>query len=182
MRADARRNREQIIVAARALFLEKGIHPPMEEIAQRAGVGVGTLYRRFPDRGELIHAVAADTLQRLAETARAARDQEPDAWSALSRFLHGCREYQLGWLQSLLDAPLHDAIRADPQLQQTRQILAGLVQQMTDRARAEGTLRADVTPADIATLMSLQAPPHRQVPARIMQVILDGLHTSAHPS
>jgi len=182
VRADARHNRDQIIAAARALFLDKGLHPPMEEIARRAGVGVGTLYRHFPDRATLVQAVAEDTLQRLADSARAAQEEEPDAWGALSRFLHECREYQLGWLQSLLGAPQHEAISADPRLRAPRQALAGLVQQMTDRAHAEGALRHDVSAADIGTLMALQAPPHPQVPARIMQVILDGLRMPPHPT
>jgi AcrR family transcriptional regulator len=177
VRADARHNRDQIIAAARALFLDKGLHAPMEEIAHRAGVGVGTLYRRFPDRAALIQAVAEDTLQRLADSARAAWEEEPDAWGALRRFLFQCLEYRLGWLQSLLETPQHEAIRADPRLRAPRQALAELVRQMTERAHAEGSLRRDVSAADIGTLMALQAPPHPQLPARIMQVILDGLHT-----
>jgi AcrR family transcriptional regulator len=154
----------------------------MEEIAQRAGVGVGTLYRRFPDRDTLIHAVAADAIQQLAETARTAWAEEPDAWSALSRFLHRSCAFRLGALQSMLDAPLHDAIRANPALQHTREALAALVEKMTERAQAEGTLRRDIGPADIAVLITLQVHPLPHLPAdaaldRCMRLMLDGLRT-----
>src|SRR5690349_8273462 len=78
LRADARRNREQIIEAARTLFLSLGPDVPMEEIARAAGVGVGTLYRRFPDRDELVKAVSLDTFSRLAELAARVEHEEPD--------------------------------------------------------------------------------------------------------
>src|SRR5688572_25450825 len=87
LRADAQRNREQIIDAARALFVERGADVPMEEIAHRAGVGVGTLYRRFPDREALIRAVALDTFRRVVALACAAEAEEPDGWRALTRFV-----------------------------------------------------------------------------------------------
>ncbi len=175
MRADAQRNRAQIVAAARALFLDEGLTPPMEEIARRAGVGVGTLYRRFPDRDTLIHTVAADTLRLLGDTARTAWEEEPDAWHALSRFLHRCSELQLGRLQSMLDAQQHETIRANPELHQTRQAVTGILQQIIEQAKVDNALRRDVDLADIATLMTLQVHPHSQVPTHIIQIVLDGL-------
>ena len=77
LRADARRNRDQLVDAAGALFAERGPDVPMEEIARRAGVGVGTLYRRFPDRDALVRAVAYESLQRVVANARSAAG-EPD--------------------------------------------------------------------------------------------------------
>lgn len=74
LRADARRNRDRIIAAARTVFTERGTEVPMEEIARAAGVGTGTLYRRFPDRDSLISAVGQDVFQRVLEEAGRSAD------------------------------------------------------------------------------------------------------------
>src|SRR4051794_29077547 len=95
LRADARRNRDQIIAAARVIFVEQGADVPMEEIARTAGVGVGTLYRRFPDRDALIRAVAVDNFDRVLIDAKAAAEEEPTAWAALVWLLHQSVELQL---------------------------------------------------------------------------------------
>src|SRR5690349_16231486 len=87
LRADARRNREQIIAAAKKMFLEFGPDVPMEEIARGAGVGVGTLYRRFPDREALIRAVARDNFEVVLAEARTVAAEEPSAWQAIVRLL-----------------------------------------------------------------------------------------------
>jgi AcrR family transcriptional regulator len=86
LRADARRNRGQLVEAAGALFAERGPDVPMEEIARRAGVGVGTLYRRFPDRDALVRAVAFVSFHRVVENARGAA-AEPDGWAGITRFV-----------------------------------------------------------------------------------------------
>src|SRR4051794_12277532 len=83
LRADARRNRQQLLAAARDVFVEHGPDAPLDEVARRAGVGIATLYRRFPDRATLQRAVALDVLARAAEVARRADADETDAWSAL---------------------------------------------------------------------------------------------------
>src|SRR6059058_3759513 len=88
MRADARRNRDQILVAARDIFADHGPGAPLEEIARRAGVGIGTLYRRFPDRPSLLRAVALDMLSRVAQEAQLALAEEPNAFQALARYMH----------------------------------------------------------------------------------------------
>src|SRR5690606_13382420 len=87
LRADARRNRDQIVAAASRLFARGGADAPMEEIARAASVGVGTLYRRFPDREALIVAVAGKSTRDLHAQLEAARAEEPTAWAALERFL-----------------------------------------------------------------------------------------------
>src|SRR5918912_2569051 len=88
LRADARRNRDQLLAAARDTFVEHGLDAPLDDIARRAGVGIATLYRRFPDRSALQRAVAVDVLRRIGQEAAAALDEEPDAFSALSRYMH----------------------------------------------------------------------------------------------
>jgi AcrR family transcriptional regulator len=88
LRADARRNREQLLAAARDVFVEQGPGAPLDEIAKRAGVGIATLYRRFPDRESLMRTVLLDVLGRVGHQARLAQAEEPDAFSALVRYMH----------------------------------------------------------------------------------------------
>ena len=88
MRADARRNREHIIAAARAAFAEYGTGVQIDEIARRAGVGVGTLYRHYATKDELFRALAAEHFASLADLAEAARDADGSPWDRLSGLLH----------------------------------------------------------------------------------------------
>jgi AcrR family transcriptional regulator len=88
MRIDARRNRERLLTAARNVFVEQGVDAPLEDIAQRAGVGIATLYHRFPDRVALMRAVALHVLTQVAAEARAALAEESDSFHALARYLH----------------------------------------------------------------------------------------------
>src|ERR1700754_3683879 len=87
-RADALRNREQILRAAADLIVEQGPTTPMETIARRAKVGIATLYRHFPDRSVLLRQVAVDTLRQSSDEARSALAEEADAFTALARFMH----------------------------------------------------------------------------------------------
>src|SRR6266545_985305 len=88
LRADAQQNRDRIIAAARDAFVELGAGAPLEEVSRRAGTGIATLYRRFPDRHALMRAVVVDALERTAEEARLATEEEPDAFAALTRYMH----------------------------------------------------------------------------------------------
>src|SRR5258708_7601532 len=83
LRADARRNRDQILSAARDVFVEVGPGAPFDAIARRAGVGIATLYRRFPDRQALMRAVVLDVVGHVGHEARVALSEEPDAFTAL---------------------------------------------------------------------------------------------------
>ncbi|MFD1833136.1 TetR/AcrR family transcriptional regulator [Streptomyces desertarenae] len=87
LRVDAQRNLEHVLRAAREVFGELGYGAPMEDVARRARVGVGTVYRRFPSKEVLVRRIAEEETARLTEQARTALGQEEDAWSALSRFL-----------------------------------------------------------------------------------------------
>ena len=95
LRADARRNRDQILAAAKNIFAVSGPEVPMEEIARAAGVGVGTLYRRFPDRDALVRAVAMDNFERVLIDARVIAAEETSSWRALERLLRQSVELQL---------------------------------------------------------------------------------------
>ncbi|MFD5558140.1 TetR/AcrR family transcriptional regulator [Streptomyces sp. NPDC127068] len=87
LRVDAQRNLEHVLRAAREVFGELGYGAPMEDVARRARVGVGTVYRRFPSKDVLVRRIAAEETSRLTDQARAALGQEEEPWSALSRFL-----------------------------------------------------------------------------------------------
>ncbi|MGW3985864.1 TetR/AcrR family transcriptional regulator [Streptomyces sp. NPDC004830] len=87
LRVDAQRNLEHVLRAAREVFGELGYGAPMEDVARRARVGVGTVYRRFPSKDVLVRRIAEEEISRLTDQARAALGQEDEPWSALSRFL-----------------------------------------------------------------------------------------------
>ncbi|WP_161628004.1 TetR/AcrR family transcriptional regulator [Microbispora catharanthi] len=180
LRADARRNRDLIVAAAQELFLEQGVDVPLEEVARRAGVGVGTLYRRFPDRDALLRAVGEQSLRRLVDLAETAWQEEPDAWHALCRFLRGSVALRLGVLPAKLQPHLHQRMRAGADLHELRQRVIVAVLRMIERAQADGVLRADIGPGDIALLMTLNVytPPgmhNEQAMGRVVEIMLDGL-------
>src|SRR3954451_22018274 len=96
LRADARDNRDRILAAAREVFVEQGPGAPLEDISRRAGTGIATLYRRFPDRKALTRAVALDALQRTRDEVKRARDDEPTAFAALVRYMHRVLDIRIG--------------------------------------------------------------------------------------
>ncbi|RDI43880.1 TetR/AcrR family transcriptional regulator [Nocardia mexicana] len=180
LRADARSNRDQILSAAQIVFREQGVDVPMKEIADRAGVGVGTLYRRFPDRSALISAAAQAYLQALADLADAAWREEGRAWPALGRVLRGCAELGLGATASAIEPALHADIQADRSLAALRGNIAEQVARMTAQAQVDGELRTDVDAQDMARLMTLQIyvrpdESHERAVQRTMDIVLDGL-------
>ncbi|WP_436774642.1 TetR/AcrR family transcriptional regulator, partial [Yinghuangia sp. YIM S09857] len=96
MRADAQRNRQLIIEAARRIFIESGPDAPLDEIARHAGVGIATLYRRFPERDDLIRAVVLDTFAAMAKAAEDAEAHGGDAYQALRMFMHSALDAGIG--------------------------------------------------------------------------------------
>src|ERR1700716_2745558 len=111
LRADRVRNAERIQRAAREVWAEQGPGAPLDEIARRAGVGIGTLYRRFPDRQSLLRAVAIDVLARVGQEARLALAEEPDAFQALARYMHRALDLRIGVVMPVLvtQIPREDA-------------------------------------------------------------------------
>jgi AcrR family transcriptional regulator len=181
LRADARRNRDQILVAAREIFAERGPEVPMEEIARRASVGVGTLYRRFPDREALIRAVYHETFHAVAAEIRAALTEEPTAWAALVRIMR-----QSAWLHVSVDARsarVTAVVKADPDTSRLRDRMLDMLEDVVCKAQTEGTLRRDVGVGDIAMLfVSIVHQPHAAtpeaaglVPSRVLEIMLEGL-------
>lgn len=182
LRADARRNRDQIIAAAKLVFAERGSEPPMEDIARRAGVGIGTLYRRFPDREALILAVARENFATLAADARAAIASEPTSWDALVLVMKRSRELRL-IMRLVLQLPsVWQVVHEDPQIVQTRAEIFSLLGELVRGAQEEGVLRRDVGAGDVALLASLLLKQGRlggdEAMERALVVILDGLRVT----
>ncbi len=185
LRADARDNRRRLLEAASDVFIERGPGAPLEEIARRAGTGIATLYRRFPDRRALIHEVVLDALQRTAEEARQAAAEEPDPFAALARYMHRAIEVRT----AAVIPTLFGEIRFDEEeISRARQAGAIAVQALVDAAHRAGALRPDVTSGDIGVLivrLSLPLPggfpPEVQygLSHRHLNLVIDGLRATA---
>src|SRR5262245_13345392 len=100
-RAEADRNDEAVFLAARDVFAELGPDAPMSAIAARAGVGMGSLYRRYPSKVDLMRAVCTTSMERAVAEADTALDEEPDGWSALARYMRRCVDLRVGSLARL---------------------------------------------------------------------------------
>ncbi|WP_082500426.1 MULTISPECIES: TetR/AcrR family transcriptional regulator [unclassified Nocardioides] len=176
LRADAERNRRLILDAASAVFAERGLEAGFEEVARRAGVGVGTVYRRFPDRDDLIDALFARRLDELvALTARAGEREDP--WEALVWFLEESVAAQS--CDRGLSEVLGDGLRGAERLERARERMQPAVGAVVARAQAAGLLRDDVAPLDLAVLsravsqIGTEATP--DLWRRYLAILLDGL-------
>ncbi|MCK7624891.1 TetR/AcrR family transcriptional regulator [Streptomyces sp. RS10V-4] len=184
LRADAVRNRERIIAAARETMVEYGADVPFDEIARRAGVGNATLYRHFADRRELIHHVTLSVMSRMADRAERALTEEPEAFEALRRFAHEAVEERIGALCPLLSGGV-DA--AHPDLLAARARLDTAVAALMDAARDGGRLRADIAVGDLMVALTQLTRPlpgsgcidFDKFVHRHLQLFLDGLQAPA---
>jgi AcrR family transcriptional regulator len=152
MRADARRNRDAIVAAAYELFAEKGTEAQMDDIARNAGVGVGTLYRHFPAKEDLLDAVIARRFERLAGRAAQAVEQARDgeAWEAFRGYIEWAAEMQAG------DRALSEAMATRSERMHAAAVgpgLVGALEQLVDHAKAAGALREDLVVEDIPALV-----------------------------
>jgi AcrR family transcriptional regulator len=179
-RADARRNQERLIAAAREVFADAGVGAAMEAIARKAGVGVGTLYRNFPQRIDLVEAVYSSDVQELSEAAETAvATLEP--WPAVVAFFEAFVRYART-KQTLL-GELQQAFEKNPALRsRSRELINGAFDLVIDRGREAGVIREDVDGSDVTQLVSPvctnPAIPTEQV-ERLVAMILDGLR---HPA
>ncbi|WP_157356683.1 TetR/AcrR family transcriptional regulator [Agromyces sp. NDB4Y10] len=151
MRRDARRNRERLIVEAKRLFAERGVDAPLDELANRAEVGAGTLYRHFPSRDALIRALYDDGVAELH--AYGPRILEaPTGWQAVERWL----ELLSGWLAERPYIPgiMRRMAEIEPDHRPGMEFQA-LMDGIVERAKAEGSLRPDVTAVDLSILVDM---------------------------
>jgi AcrR family transcriptional regulator len=182
LRADARRNRERVLTAAREVFAENGREAQMDDVARRAEVGVGTVYRHFPTKEALIDALVAEAFERLVAVAKEQAQRDDDPWDALVTTLWAGAEIMAGdravsAILSEVYGPVNVDLDLQLQMTETTTILI-------DRARDAGALRPDVILDDIPMVMCgigmATCKPHAVPDAwrRHITILLDGLRAT----
>jgi AcrR family transcriptional regulator len=175
MRADAQRNRERIVATALAVFAERGPAVSMEDIAHAAGLGVGTLYRHFPDRQALLLDIAAGALRDLIEFGTAALAREDTAWQALVAIVRFCAGLPLALAKSLAES-----LPAGAGLPELEQESNDLFARVVRRAQQEGTARRDIPPPDVVDLLAVVVcRPGARPDDHLTTVVLDGLRSAS---
>jgi AcrR family transcriptional regulator len=150
LRADAARNREAVLSAAREVFAEIGLDAPLEEIARRAGVGIATLYRRFPAREQLVSAALIDKITAYAVAAERAL-AEPDPWAGFAGFVRRICAMQAGD-RGLADLLLI-TLAPSEELEAIRERANRAMIRLIDRAKAAGRLRTDMVGEDLLLML-----------------------------
>ncbi|MFJ5272620.1 TetR/AcrR family transcriptional regulator [Streptomyces sp. NPDC088358] len=180
LRADAARNRDQILAAARAAFRELGTAAPLDEIARRAGVNIATLYRRFPDRDALIRQVVVDGFTLVHSTVRRALEAAPrDPLTAIGEFLLTLVDEREMLVLPLIGGPVTD----DPEAAALQGDIVTALEELLATARAQGVVRPDATAVDLIATGALSCRPLPHLPAdqasalaaRHVRIFLDGL-------
>jgi AcrR family transcriptional regulator len=178
LRADAQRNRDRVLEVAQAVFAAEGLDVPIDDIARRAGLGIGTLYRHFPTKQALFAAIVHDRMSRLADQATALADA-PDPGRAFFELIDLLaielqRKKDLG--QAITGIDMHEITAT------ARTRLHAAMARLLDRAQRAGAVRPELEPEDVLALVSATLPsPHRRPgsPVRVLAVIRDGLRPPA---
>jgi AcrR family transcriptional regulator len=179
LRKDAARNRERILDAAQEVFAQRGLSAGLNEIAHHAGVGVGTVYRHFPDREQLIDGLFEQRIGEISHALEtAAADEDP--WRGLTGFLERALELQArdrGLQQLVLGAP-----GAFERVSRVRARLRPIGERLIERARGAGALRADFEPEDfpllqlmLGSVIDLSHDVAPELWRRYLAIVLDGL-------
>lgn len=177
-RADARRNRAKVLLAAREQFAREGLDAQMDDIARAAGVGVGTVYRHFPTKEDLIRALADARFEAFAAAGKRSLELA-DPWAGLVQFLSDCARVIAD------DVAISEAMEQRPGLCHEAAMavdMRGITGQVVERAKASGQLRPDIDAEDIPSLMrGLGSAVHsNQGPApmsweRYLEILLAGI-------
>jgi AcrR family transcriptional regulator len=181
LRADARRNRERILQAAAEVFGEQGVEAQMDDVARRAGVGVGTVYRHFPNKDVLMGELVKEKFAGFTENARAALEED-DAWEAFCGLLGRSAAHMAE------NAALQDALRrtgaAWEYAEPARLELEAVTAKLIERAQREGKMRKDFRADELPMLMGgicagmSSAYPQSCDWRRHLEIVLDGLRAS----
>jgi AcrR family transcriptional regulator len=181
LRADARRNRAKVLAAARTVFSEQGVDAQMDDVARRADVGVGTVYRHFPTKDALLTALSEELFDTLAAHARAMLELD-DPWEAFLQTMWFSAEKTAG---DRAFAEILGAARELPTDCPGKKELAGTVDTIMKRAIKAGKMRPDVVIDDVPLIMcgigSASAMPHPDPQAwrRHLGIVLDGMRSEA---
>ena len=182
LRKDAERNRQRILASAQILFAERGVDVGLDEIAHHAGVGVGTAYRRFPDRETLIDELLEEKTAAFERLAADALEAD-DAWTGLTDFLE--RSQEMHAADRGLKQALFDPTRGAERLADARARIEPLISDLIERARASGDLRPDFGVDDFALLIEMVSAvtdaTYEQAPGlwrRYLRLVIDGMATS----
>ncbi len=178
LRADARRNREAVMAAAKKLFADQGLDAQMPDVAKAAKVGVGTVYRHFPTKDDLIAALAAERFERLAEKAREGIEAD-DAWEGLCDFIRFSAELQAD------DRGLCEVMGSRPEVMSDSAYAVGLdelCEKLVKRAQRSGDLRKDLDWEDIpmiacslGRITAAEAGPAVGRWPRLVEIVINGL-------
>jgi AcrR family transcriptional regulator len=180
-RADARANHDKLVAAARALFTDKGTSAPLEEVAERAGVGIGTLYRHFPARQALLEAVYVDEVEAMARAAAELEELPP--WDALSQWLHqyvGFAATKRALNEALMETDPNSSV-----LVTCRTAITGAGTALVERAQRAGVVRNDTSFTDVVRMVGAIAMVPTEDPEqkrRLLELALDGLRYHADKS
>lgn len=185
-RADARRNRAALLDAARVAFAEEGLDAALEGVARRAGLAIGTLYRHFPTRMDLVGAIIVEKKRAWIRAAETALVMKP-AWDGLTFFLERVCELQAGDLAFNDIASMRFPYA--PGIEAARKRAYDLSRRIVERAQAEGSLRPDITAEDLVFIIwahsRVSEATHAVDPnawRRYLALTLDGFRaTAAHP-
>lgn len=182
LRADAERNRQRILEAGHEVFGERGLRATLDEVAERAGVGVGTVYRRFPDRETLVRALYEDRVEELVEIAKRG-EQNPDPWEGLVGVLREGAEFH-GRNRAVRELTFSPPGQRD-WVDRTRGIVRPKIAKLVAAAQEQGKLRADMATLDVpqihmmlAEVMEVTADVSPDAWERLLTYVIDGLVTS----
>src|SRR3954453_18066894 len=186
LRKDAERNRQRLLAAAGELFAERGLDATLNEIAHHEGVGVGTAYRRFANKEEVIDAYFEAKLDQVAELADEAL-QDPDSWRGLVTYVERASALQMqdrGLMQIF-----RNPARGQQRVAQASARIAPLIVALVERARADGKLRSDFESTDLpmiqlalTTLMDATRSFEPSLYRRYLAIFLDGMRGDRGPT
>ncbi|PKW13267.1 TetR/AcrR family transcriptional regulator [Saccharopolyspora spinosa] len=173
---------DQVIAAAREVFAEQSFAAPMAEVAKRAGVGVASVYRRYPSKQELIEQVRITAFRRIVDEAESARTEEADPWQALVRFMRRCLREGAG-IGTVLP-PMDQQHTYSGEFRELQQRVATEIEALVDAAKRAGELRSDVDWTDILMLFKHLNPAlptsesrRAELRARYLGLVLEGLRS-----
>ena len=179
LRADAERNRQRLLAAAKELFATKGLDVTLDDIARHAGVGTGTAYRRFPNKDALIDALMVDRIGEVAAIAEE-RLQDPDPWRGLTGFFE--RALALQAADRGLKEVLFASGRGRERSHQARSQIGPVVTRIVRRALDAGAVRSDLATTDVAlinfmltTVVDLSREIEPELYRRYLAIVIDGL-------